>query len=653
MNDPGRILKSMSVLLVEDNPGDTDLIRESVESDTTNRITLQTCSCLSDALKILKAVKFDLILLDLGLPDSDGAESLKKMRAAVPEIPVIVLTGLQDPKLYEWCIKAGASDFLPKGLADSFISQAIYNTAARVVAQKKLYESEKHLHHLISSNPGVIYTLSAKTLEPQWVSPNILYKFGYTPEQAVTPDWWTDHLHPQDRDRARKESDEILIVGHLVHEYRFYKKNGDIAWIHDSIEVLTDENGNPGEIVGLWLDITDHKQLQQKHENLQTEFHQMQKMESIGNLAGGVAHDFNNILTTILGNTDLILSDLKEDAYIYEDIVEIKKAGQRAAELTRQLLTFSRKEIRTPVLMDLNANLKDMEKMLRRLVREDIAITMIPGHELWEIYMDASQMDQIIMNLVVNAQDAMPDGGSITIETRNAELDSGYFQEHNTADMSGDYVMLSVTDTGTGMDKNVKSQIFDPFFTTKSRTTGTGLGLSTVYGIVKQNQGHIWCYSEPGQGTCMKVYLPRAEKDAETVSYGEQDEADTLTGTETILVVEDNELVRNLAVKALNRYGYNVINACCSRDALKMCTEFEGKIDLVLTDIIMPGMNGKELSEKIKTMKPGIKVLFMSGYTQDVVLQKGILPSKINFIQKPFSPKNLAKKVTKILKDTK
>ena len=653
MNDPGRILKSLKVLLVEDNPGDIDLIRESVESDTTNSITLQTCSCLGDALKILETIKFDIILLDLGLPDSDGEESLKKMRAAVPEIPIIVLTGLQDPKLYEWCIKAGANDFLPKGLAGPFISQAVYNTAARVIALKRLHKNKRRLRHLISVNPGVIYVLFPETLEPKWVSPNIFDKFGYTPEQAVTPDWWTDHLHPQDRDRARKKSDDILTAGHLVHEYRFYKKNGDIAWIHDSVEVLADENGNPMEIVGLWIDITEHKQLQQKHENLQNELHKMQKMESIGNLAGGVAHDFNNILTTILGNADLILYDLKEDASFYDNIVEIKKAGQRAAELTRQLLTFSRKEIRTPVLMNLNANLKDMEKLLIRLVREDIKIIMIPGHELWEIYMDASQMDQIIMNLVVNAQDAMPDGGSITIETQNTELAPGYFQDHNAADMSGDYVMLSVTDTGIGMDKNVQDQMFDPFFTTKSRTTGTGLGLSTVYGIVKQNQGHIWCYSKPGQGTCMKVYLPRAEKDAETVSYGEQDEADTLTGTETILVVEDNELVRNLAVKALISYGYNVINACCSRDALKICTEFEGKIDLVLTDIIMPGMNGKELSEKINTMKPGVKVLFMSGYAQDVILQKGILPSKINFIQKPFFPKDLAKKVTEILKDTK
>ncbi len=652
MNDLGRILKPMSVLLVEDNPGDTDLIRESVESDTSKRITLQTCSCLADAIKILKTVRFDTVLLDLGLPDSNGEESLKKLRAAVPEIPVIVLTGLENPRLYEWCIKAGASDFLPKGLADSFISQAVYNTAARVIALKKLHKNERRLRYLMSSNPGVIYTFSAKTLEPKWVSPNIFDKFGYTPEQAIIPNWWTDHLHPEDRERVREQLDNILSAGHLDHEYRFYKKNGDIAWIHDSVEVFFDENGDPGEIVGLWLDITDHKQLQQKHENLQNELHKMQKMESIGNLAGGVAHDFNNILTTILGNADIILSDLKENTSFYEDIVEIKKAGQRAAELTSQLLTFSRKEIRTPVLMDLNANLKDMGKMLRRLVREDIAIKMIPGHELWEIYMDTSQMDQIIMNLVVNAQDAMPDGGSIIIETRNAELDSGYFQEHNTADLSGDYVMLSVTDTGTGMDKNVRAQIFDPFFTTKSRTTGTGLGLSTVYGIVKQNQGHIWCYSEPGQGTCMKVYLPRAEKDVETVSSGEQDEADTHTGTETILVVEDNELVRNLAVKVLIRYGYNVINACSSSDALKMCAE-EEKIDLILTDIIMPGMNGRELSEKICTMKPGIKVLFMSGYTQDIVLQKGILPSKINFIQKPFSSAALAKKVKKILKDKK
>jgi len=389
---------------------------------------------------------------------------------------------------------------------------------------------------------------------------------------------------------------------------------------------------------------------QREKEKMQEQRIQSQKMEAVGVLAGGVAHDFNNLLTTIIGNAQLVLGELeKEDPHI-EDLEEIRKAGERAADLTRQLLSFSRRETRQPELLDLNEALEEMEKMLRRLIREDIELAMIPGPDLWPVYMDPSQMDQIIMNLVVNARDAMPDGGTLTVETANAELDRAYFTKHGIDAEPGPYVMLAVTDTGHGMVEEIQQQMFDPFFTTKERGAGTGLGLATAYGAVKQNGGCIWCYSEPGQGTTMKIYLPRATQGIEPVKrHGVQ--TGGLTGEETVLVTEDDDAVRKTAVKSLSQYGYHVLEAAGGKAAMDLCRTFKGTIHLLLTDVIMPGMNGKELSQRLRSERPHMKVLFMSGYTENIIMQKGILPGDIHYIQKPFSDRTLARKVREVLGD--
>ncbi|MBW2041043.1 MAG: PAS domain S-box protein [Deltaproteobacteria bacterium] len=382
----------------------------------------------------------------------------------------------------------------------------------------------------------------------------------------------------------------------------------------------------------LELEITERKRAEEEKEKLQAQLLQAQKMEAIGVLAGGVAHDFNNLLTTILGNAQLVLSGLEKEGPRREDIEEIRKAGERAANLTRQLLTFSRKETRAPELLDLNQSLEEMAKMLRRLIREDIEMVMIPGPDLWPVYMDPSQMDQVILNLVVNARDAMPEGGTLTIETANVELDRGYFQEHGIKNEPGPYVMLAVTDTGVGMDEETRSKMFDPFYTTKERSTGTGLGLATVYGIVKQNRGYIWTYSEPGQGTTIKVYLPRAGAGLEP-GRREEDQTKGPTGEETVLIVEDE------------------LEAADGKKALEVCSGFGGKIHLLVTDVIMPGMNGKALAERLRAERPDMKVLFMSGYTQNIIMQKGVLPADIHYIQKPFSFEGLARKVREALGD--
>ncbi len=365
-------------------------------------------------------------------------------------------------------------------------------------------------------------------------------------------------------------------------------------------------------------------------------------------LAGGVAHDFNNLLTTIIGNAELALMELSEDIPIHGNIDEIRKAGKKAASLTRQLLAFSRKQVIQPEMLDLNEVLKSTEKMLRRLIGEDIDLLTVLEPEPWLVYADPGQMDQVIMNLAVNARDAMPRGGKLTIETANVELDHAYFLDHGIENRSGEYVMLAVTDTGVGMDKETQSRIFDPFFTTKERGRGTGLGLSTVYGIVKQNRGYVWVYSEPAKGSTFKVYLPRATSGAPAAEQQKLPKGQ-LRGSETILVVEDDETVREMAQSFLELYGYRVLVARDGKDAMEVADRHEEPVHVLLTDVVMPGMDGRELAERLRAKLPGMKVIFMSGYTDNAIAHHGVLEEGVVFIQKPFYPDALAAKVREAL----
>ncbi|MFZ0447963.1 MAG: response regulator, partial [Desulfatiglandaceae bacterium] len=386
-----------------------------------------------------------------------------------------------------------------------------------------------------------------------------------------------------------------------------------------------------------------------ERKRLETQLRQAQKMEAIGTLAGGVAHDFNNILTTIIGYADLMLMNIDTDKPLTEEIKEIKKAGERAAALTRQLLAFSRKQIVEPKILDLNKLLTGIEKMLVRLIGEDIEILMIPESALWKIDIDPGQMEQVIMNLVVNAKDAMPMGGKLTIETVNIDLDQNYFTDHSIVEKQpGSYVILTVSDTGIGMEKGVQEHIFDPFYTTKGIGKGTGLGLSTIYGIVKQNNGFIWAYSEPGQGSTFKIYLPKVKRDVKEEEK-EQPPVENLSGSEIVLIVEDDYSLRKLAQKSLQPHGYRVLVAENGEDALRISKEHDGTIDLMMTDVVMPKMGGKETAERLQAIHPQMKVIFMSGYTDDAIVHHGVLAPGLNFLQKPFSPKGLARKVREVL----
>ena len=380
---------------------------------------------------------------------------------------------------------------------------------------------------------------------------------------------------------------------------------------------------------------------------LEEQLRQAQKMEAIGRLAGGIAHDFNNLLMAIYGYSEIVLNSLGANAPARKSVEQIMKAGERAATLTRQLLAFSRRQVLELRVLDLNAVVTNFEAMLKPLIGEDIHLVTVLQPRLGLVKADPGQIEQVILNLTVNARDAMPEGGKLTIETANVELDEAYASRHVSV-QPGPYVMLALSDTGCGMDAETQARIFEPFFTTKEPGKGTGLGMSTVYGIVKQSGGNIWIYSEPGKGTTIKTYLPRVEGVAEG-SEPAHPRSSVLRGSETILLVEDEEMVRSLTREILESHGYAVCEARDSTEALSICHTHSGSIHLLVTDVVMPGLSGRELAARLGTIHPETKVLYMSGYTDDAVVRHGVLNSGLAFLQKPFSANVFLRKVREVL----
>jgi signal transduction histidine kinase/ActR/RegA family two-component response regulator len=389
-------------------------------------------------------------------------------------------------------------------------------------------------------------------------------------------------------------------------------------------------------------EIAERQGAEEEREKLHAQLAQAQKMESVGRLAGGVAHDFNNMLQSILGNVALALEDLPPGGSVRENLEEIQKSGQRSAELTRQLLAFARKQTIQPKILDLNDTVSGMLKMLRRLIGEDIHLAWLPGAGLWPVKMDPSQIDQVLANLCVNARDAIAGVGKVTIETGNVTLADNDAQNHPDW-IPGDYVLLTVNDNGRGMDAETRTHLFEPFFTTKELGKGTGLGLATVFGTIIQNQGLIHVDSEEGRGTTFKIYLPRAKAEGAAVAQGP--DRRSMRGTETVLLVEDEEQILNLGRRILQQYGYTVLALATPQAALALAAQHSGPLHLLVTDVVMPGMNGKELRDRLRTSHPELKCLFMSGYTADVIADNGVLDDGVHFIQKPFTIGSLVETV--------
>ena len=433
-----------------------------------------------------------------------------------------------------------------------------------------------------------------------------------------------------------------------VLDVEVIRKDGTKALNEISVSLIRDSVGKPIGFRGVARDVTERKRAEEERLALQEQLRQSQKMQAIGQLAGGVAHDFNNLLTVIAGYTDLILRKLTFNDPMREHAEDIKKATEKAASLTRQLLAFGRKQILQPKVLNLNDVVTNLSKMLRRLIGEDIQLVTVLAEDLGKVKADPGQIEQVVLNLAVNARDAMPSGGKLTIETANAELDENFSQTHFDVN-PGRYLMLSVSDTGIGMTPEVRERIFEPFFTTKEKGKGTGLGLSTVYGIVKQSDGNIWVYSEPRKGTTFKIYLPRIEEDAESLRPSMRT-TKPLQGSETVLLVEDEEMVRRLARRILQASGYRLLEASNGEEAFRLVQEQKGKpIHLMVTDVVMPGMNGRELADCLESLKPEMRVLYMSGYTDDAIVRHGILQKKVNYIQKPFTYEEFASKVREVL----
>jgi len=508
-------------------------------------------------------------------------------------------------------------------------------------AERALRDANEHLAAVIQSSPLAIYTLDPASTVRTWNrAAEALY--GWQAEEVIGRPLPTIGHDLEDHERLR----DRVLGGEALRgvEVTRRRKDGTSVNVSLSVAPLHDAAGRVTGMLSLAADITEMRQLE-------GQYRQAQKMEAVGRLAGGIAHDFNNLLTAIIGTTALVLEDLGLESRTRLDIQEIEKAAKRAAGLTRQLLIFSRQQVLEPRALDLNALVGNLEKMLHRLIGEDIELRTKQAAALGAVRADPGQIEQAIVNLVVNARDAMPQGGRLTIETADVQLDRGYVAGH-VPTQPGPYVLLAVSDTGVGMDGATKARLFEPFFTTKEPGRGTGLGLATVYGIVKQSGGYVWAYSELGHGTTFKIYLPRV---AETP---EAPESTTSTptparGSETVLVVEDQEEVRKLTKRVLQGRGYTVLTARHGAEALEIVAQHPTQIHLMVTDVVMPGMNGRELAQLACAKRSDLKVLYVSGYTGEAVLQHRLLEPGVAFLQKPFTPDVLARKTREVLDDSR
>ena len=511
----------------------------------------------------------------------------------------------------------------------------------RMAAEAALEKSNTILGAVVDDSPLAIVIATPELTINRW-NRAAEKQFGWTAEEAIGQSLFI--LIPEDRRQEFAEQRTRLEAGAVVtnFETQRLRRDGTVRDVNISKCALR-SGGELSGIVSIISDSTDRKRLE-------AQYRQAQKMEAVGQLAGGVAHDFNNLLTVIISYSQMLLSDIAEGSSSRADVQEIKRAAERAALLTKQLLAFSRQQVLRPQILDLNLVIGDLEQMLRRLLREDINIVLTLDPELGAVAADPGQIEQIVMNLVVNARDAMPDGGRLSIETTNVSFDTPYQVRASEAQLAaGAYVVIAVSDNGSGMSAQVQARIFEPFFTTKRMNEGTGLGLSTVYGIVKQSGGYITVYSELGHGTTFKIYLPRVDTAADSASLEDGAVLHATGGGETVLIVEDDDALRTVACRALRQCGYEVLVASDGAEALEQCSRHEGGLHLVVTDMVMPQMNGIELAESIALSYPKIRVLLMSGYTRDETARRGIASERYAFLEKPFTPAKLAARVRELL----
>lgn len=633
----------LRVLFIEDNPRDVMLLSRNLEQ-AGFELHADIVTTSEEFIGAVRSSSYDVILADYRLPSWSGMAALEALQNEGKETPFILVTGTIGEEIAVDCIKKGAADYILKdrlGRLPFAIQRALAETTARGERQRA-GKARDLLVSIVESSDDAIIGIALDGSILSW-NQGATHIYGYVAEEIQGEP--IAGLFTSDGLDQLQTNIETLRRGESVSRYetRGLTSTGTTIEIAVTMSPIQTMNGCLEGASAIIRDISNQKQLQK-------EFFLSQKMEAVGRLAAGVAHDFNNLLTVVTGYSSLLLSELKETDRTYAEISEISKAGERAASLTRQLLAFSRKQVLQPRVLDLNSIVDDMDRMLQRVIGEDIDLIVLLDGNIWSVKADPAQIEQVIMNLAVNARDAMPKGGKLTIETSNIHLQETLTRRHLDIP-PGAYVTLSVTDTGIGMDTETQARIFEPFFTTKDQGEGTGLGLSTVYGIVQQSGGTILVYSELGHGTTFKIYLPRVE--ASPARPSSPPVIHYPRGSETILVVEDEDAVRILVCSILQKQGYTVLWASNASEALRMAEQHNEKIDLMITDVIMPVMSGSELADRLQILRPGMNVLFMSGYSDNAIADQGILKPDTAFLEKPFEPHVLTKKVRDVLDRSK
>jgi len=623
-------LEGIRALLVEDNPGDARLFLELVRETGAGYLKLEHVDRLDKALTRLSSEHFDVVLLDLSLPDEQGLNTLLRTHAHAPKVPIVILTGLDDEAVAVKAVRAGAQDYLVKGRVDGdLLVRSMRYATERWRAVEALERREEHYRSLIEHSLDLISILNIDGTI-RYVSPSHERVLGYPSDDLVGRNVFA-FVHADDIAGVKEAF--AAHDGAASLEFRFRHKDGSWRMLESFGRNLSHVPGVAGLVVNS-RDVTDRKRLEEQ-------LHHSQRLEAVGRLAGGVAHDFNNLLMIISGYSQMLLDGMHANDPARADLKQVVKAAERATDLTRQLLAFSRRQVVRPVILNLNSLVHDMDRMLRRVIGEDIELNASFAPDLKTVRADPGQIEQVVLNIAVNARDAMPTGGKLTLETANLHLTEELARSH-PAQKLGHYVMLSLRDTGFGMDGEVLSRLFEPFFTTKEK--GTGLGLSTSYGIIKQSGGDIWVDSKPGQGTTFRIYLPVADEPAEPV--------DALRGSpvpggaETILLVEDEEGVRRVVETMLTRHGYNVLSTASCQEAMAFAEGYAGRIHLLITDVVMPGMSGRAMAETLTAQRPETKVLYVSGYGGPVESD-----TTSGFLQKPFTTAELARKIRELFKE--
>jgi PAS domain S-box-containing protein len=683
----------MNILVVDDREDGRYLLEQLLKG---NGHEVCTAANGAEALEILERGGIEFIITDILMPVMDGFQLCRKVRRSeyLRAIPVIIYTATYTgPGDETFALKIGADRFIEKPCEPAVLMAAIRDVTAQSrpegMAPSGEHDQEEEALKLYSER--LVMKLEQKMLEVErelaargvaeravresetrLVDAQRLARMGdFTWEVETGAITWSDALfellgydktepidyptvaeaihHPEDKAQVNEWLQAALDSGGTelpAKEYRILRKDGKVLFVR-TVGHISRTPGKGPTVFATIQDVSERRQVEAEREKLLGQLIEIQRMESVGRLAGGVAHDFNNILQVMMGYSGMLMEKLPKGDDAHEFAREIAQGVDRASALTRQLLAFARKQTIAPKVLDLNETVESMLKMLRRLIGEDIDLVWLPERGLWPVRMDPSQVDQLLANLCVNARDAIGGVGKLTIETGKRTFDEAYCEEHAES-LPGDYVLLAVSDDGCGMDQETLERIFEPFFTTKEPGEGTGLGMATVYGIVKQNDGFINIYSEPGHGSTFKLYLPRYT--GEVVPMDAESKAMPPAGRgETILIVEDNAAILNLTKRILEVLGYSVYGAATPGEALEHAQEVQGAIDLLLTDVVMPEMSGRDLAGQMNSRHAEIKTLYMSGYTADVIAHRGVLEQGVNFIHKPFSKMELAKKVREVL----